>query len=162
MKRYVIFDRDGTLNIDEGYAHKVSDFRWIPGVIELLSTFGEAGITIFIATNQSGVGRGIFTLQEMEAFNNELVRRARLDAGVNIAAIAVCPHAPVPEAWCVCRKPRVGLLMALEQEFAFAKEDGCFIGDSDTDLEAAIRFGIHGIAIHDAFERMSGNALCDR
>ncbi len=147
IERFVIFDRDGTLTFDDGYIHRVSDFRWMPGAVELLSYLNRQDVSVFIASNQSGVGRGYFTIEQMEAFNRELVSRALSDSGLRITAIAVCPHSPIPHESCVCRKPKIGLLLALHERFNFSKARGCLIGNSKSDLQAAMRFGLTGIEI---------------
>lgn len=149
IKAYVVLDRDSTLVVDTGYTFNVSDFAWMPGAVGFLETLDKLSITAFIATNQSGVGRGHFTIEQMELFNENLVQRAFWDAGLKIVAVAVCPHKPDLWVKCLCRKPEIGMLEALEREFGLRTAHGCLVGNSPTDVSAAERFGIPAIQVHD-------------
>jgi D-glycero-D-manno-heptose 1,7-bisphosphate phosphatase len=83
----VFLDRDQTLTVDHGYTHLVADFAWMPGAKEALRLFKRRDIDCFIVTNQGGIGRDIFTIDQMLVFNNHLVEQARLVGG-NILDIA--------------------------------------------------------------------------
>lgn len=141
----VILDRDGVINHDSPDFIKNSD-EWvpIPGSLEAIARLCEAGFTVTVATNQSGVGRGLLdedALQRIHGKMNEAVR----DAGGQLTAIAYCPHRP--DAGCSCRKPEPGLLEALARHVGAPLEDVPCIGDSARDLEAAARSGARPILV---------------
>lgn len=142
---FVIFDRDGTLTRDSGYTHRVSDFEWMPGAVETLASLQDAGFGIFIATNQSGIGRGYYSLQQMENFHRELVSRAQEEAGATLWAIAVCPHAPSETEPCGCRKPQPGLIRELIRYFRLDSARGWMVGDSSVDLQAGASAGMRSV-----------------
>ncbi|MGB1177389.1 MAG: D-glycero-alpha-D-manno-heptose-1,7-bisphosphate 7-phosphatase [Candidatus Puniceispirillaceae bacterium] len=143
----VFLDRDRTLNIDHGYTHLVDDFAWVPGAASALRLFHRHGIACFIVTNQGGIGREIFTVTQMQAFNDHLVAQARL-AGGQIMDIAHCPHHPeaiVTEMRtpCDCRKPEPGLLLGLAAKWHVDLTASVMIGDRDSDVAAGQAAGCH-------------------
>ena len=145
LTKAVFFDRDDTLLRDTGYTYKITDFKWIDGAIPALTLLRDAHIPIFIATNQGGIGKGLFTLEQMRAFHNHL-RAEALRAGIPITDIAFCPHHPdaviaefsVP---CDCRKPNPGMLQMLAKKWQIDLSASVMIGDRQTDLEAGTRAG---------------------
>ena len=144
--RAVFFDRDNTLTKDEGYCHQIADFAWIDGAPEALARLAAANIPVFIVTNQGGIGKGIFTTQQMHDFNNHLQAQAQL-AGGNIHDIAFCPHHPDALAdkdrLCSCRKPDAGMITALAQKWGITLGDSVMIGDRDSDVLAGQKAGCH-------------------
>lgn len=145
MTALVILDRDGVINEDsDQYIRCVDDWHPIPGSIEAIARLSKAGIRVAVATNQSGLSRGYFGLDELEAIHAEL--RARVeDAGGEISAIAYCPH--LPTEGCDCRKPRTGLLKALQRELQLPLAGAPFIGDSLKDLQAAEKAGCRPVLV---------------
>ena len=144
--RAVFFDRDNTLTKDDGYCHKIADFAWIDGASEALARLTRAQIPVFIVTNQGGIGKGIFTTQQMHDFNNHLQTQAQL-AGGHIHDIAFCPHHPqallAQDRHCSCRKPQAGLITALAQKWDITLADSVMIGDRDSDVSAGQQAGCH-------------------
>jgi len=141
VRPFVFLDRDGTLVRDTGYPHRLADYELLPGVIAGARALAEAGFALAIATNQSGIGRGLFTTADFARF------QARLEAdlaaaGVTLAATLVCPHAP--EAGCACRKPAPGLLLRARDELGADLAASWMIGDGERDVEAARRAGCRG------------------
>jgi D-glycero-D-manno-heptose 1,7-bisphosphate phosphatase len=135
----LILDRDGVINEDsEDYVRCLADWRPIPGSIEAIASASRAGYRVAIATNQSGLGRGYFGLDELEAIHQRLCDMVE-EQGGSIAGIFYCPH--LPDAGCDCRKPRTGLLRAIEAELGEQAAGAWFIGDSLKDLQAARAFG---------------------
>jgi len=110
----------------------------IPGSIKAIAELSRAGYHIAVATNQSGLSRGYFTLDDLEEIHALLCRQVE-DCGGTIAGIFYCPH--LPEEGCSCRKPATGLLRAIEQELQLAAQGAFFIGDSMKDLQAASAYG---------------------
>lgn len=139
-------DRDGVLNEDTGYVHRVADFRWMPGAVGALQRLHAAGFALVVVTNQSGVGRGLYTLDDVEAFHAHM-RSELAVAGVSIAGFYACPHHP--EAMlaeyrqdCVCRKPRPGLLLQAIAEHGLDAARSIVVGDRASDLEAGRAAGV--------------------
>lgn len=136
-RHWLILDRDGTLNLDEGYTHSLRDLEILPGVVDTLSALSSGGWGLLIATNQAGIAHGIFTLEDMTRFNSALVERLD-EHGVPIAGIAVCPHHPAGRvaAWareCDCRKPAPGLIHQLRETFCHTEDIVAFAGNAPSD-----------------------------
>ena len=131
----LILDRDGVINEDsDDYIRSLADWRPLTGSMEAIAALSRAGYTIAIATNQSGLSRGYFSLDALEAIHAKL--RAQVEElGGHIAGIFYCPH--LPEEGCTCRKPATGLLQAMEAELGESAMGAIFVGDSLKDLQAA-------------------------
>lgn len=146
MRPAIFLDRDNTLTFDEGYCHKVEDFAWMPGAVEALRLFHKAGLPVFIVTNQSGIARGIFDKQDMQAFNDHLCAQAEKE-GALIQDIAFCPHHPDAAdeemRHCTCRKPDTGLFTYLAAKWQIDLHRSVMIGDRDTDIMAGEKAGCH-------------------
>jgi D-glycero-D-manno-heptose 1,7-bisphosphate phosphatase len=136
MKRFVFLDRDGTLVRDVGYPHRLEDCVLLPGVVPGLQRLSSAGFHLAIVTNQSGIGRGLFTKRDFDAFQARLLEVLER-GGIQIERTYVCPHAP--EAGCRCRKPEPELLWRAREELHAELEASWVIGDSDGDVELARR-----------------------
>ncbi len=136
MTKLVILDRDGVINEDSDSYVKTAD-EWIPlaGSIEAIARLYKAGYTIVVATNQSGIGRGLFDLDELEAMHSKL-SDLLLDAGAELSGIFYCPHKPGDN--CNCRKPAPGLLDAIAEEFNLSLAGVPIVGDSLRDLQAGL------------------------
>jgi D-glycero-D-manno-heptose 1,7-bisphosphate phosphatase len=140
--RHVILDRDGVLNEeapDHGYITRPQDWRWIAGSLEALASLARAGVRVSIATNQSGVGRGLMTAHELDAVHARMRREVEV-AGGRIDALLVCPHAP--GAGCDCRKPAPGLIKAAVEASGIAAAQTLVVGDDGRDLQAARGAGV--------------------
>lgn len=154
----VFFDRDGVLNIDHGYVAKRENFQWMDGAIEAVKLLNEAGYYVFIATNQSGIARGLYKEEEMHALHdfmkNELGRN-----GAHVDDIRFCPFHPdgnISEFRRVSdwRKPGAGMILDLMQHWPVDRQASMLIGDKDTDIQAAAAAGIRGL-------KFSGGNLAD-
>ena len=137
--KLVILDRDGTINQDSDQYIK-SPLEWlpIPGSLEAIARLTQNGWRIVVATNQSGLSRGLFDMSTLNAIHAEM-HRAVGQAGGRIDAIFFCPHAA--DANCECRKPKPGLLREIGSRFNVELEGVPMIGDSLRDLEAAAAVG---------------------
>src|SRR5579864_7753836 len=102
LKRAVFLDRDGTIIVDRGYIKDPNQIQPLPGAVESLRNLAREGWKLIVISNQSGVGRGILTIDEMNAVQTKFLRLMRSN-GVEIAASYICTHAP--EENCECRKP---------------------------------------------------------
>jgi len=140
--RHVILDRDGVLNREAdgaGYVREPSEFHWLPGALEGLVMLRRAGLHLTVVTNQSGVGRGLMTLEQLAAVHARMQEEAAAH-GAALDAVLFCPHAP--EEACSCRKPAPGLIQAAIARSGIAAADSIVVGDDGRDLEAAARAGV--------------------
>lgn len=148
-KKAVIFDRDGTLNIDDGYTHKISELRWKDGAIELLKFLNDANILVLVATNQAGIAKGIFRESDMHNFHREMQNQLRIK-GAHIDSFYFCPYHIDGEIAeykrnSNDRKPNTGMLEKISYEYSLQKKNMLMIGDRDTDTQCANNFMISSI-----------------
>jgi D-glycero-D-manno-heptose 1,7-bisphosphate phosphatase len=139
--RLLVFDRDNTLNQDYGYTHKVEDFTWKSGVPELLASLAPLQLNFAIASNQSGIGKGLYSVDAAKTFNSHLVSKAK-EFGIDFSVIVFCPHDPKLDLICDCRKPSSGMLIFLSEYFSINLNRMIFIGDSSVDKMAAESAGL--------------------
>jgi histidinol-phosphate phosphatase family protein len=146
-KRKAIFvDRDGTLNYDRGYTHKLSDLKIYDDIIPLLMDYYEKNFLIIVITNQSGIGRGYYTVDEMESFNREIAREL-IYKGIKIEDFFYCPH--TPDQGCRCRKPETGLIEEASIKYDIDISNSVVIGDRESvDGEMARKLGMKFIKVH--------------
>lgn len=141
----VILDRDGVINEDsDDYVKNVDEFQLIDGSAEAIARMHQAGLTVVIATNQSGLARGYFELEDLEAMHAKLTHAVEA-AGGEIGGIFYCPHGPDDN--CNCRKPLPGLVDAIEAEFDCKASESPLVGDSLRDLQAGIAKGCQPILV---------------
>ena len=146
LRPAAFIDRDGVLNLDHGYVFRVQDFEWLPGAIDALAQLQRAGYALVVITNQSGVARGLYTLDDVERLHAHL--RGDLQAhGVQLTGIYACPHHPdgvVPEYSlnCACRKPMPGMIEQAAREHGLDLAASYLFGDKATDIEAGRRAGV--------------------
>lgn len=133
--RLVILDRDGVINHDSDEFVKSAD-EWLPidGSLDAIGRLVQAGFTVAVATNQSGIGRGLMTRSDLERIHDKMSRMVQ-EAGGAIDLIAYCPHHP--DDGCDCRKPLPGLLQQVAGHYGAGLGGVPVIGDSLRDLEAA-------------------------
>ena len=143
--KLVILDRDGVINRDSAeFVKNTGEFEPLPGSIEAIAELGRAGYTVAIASNQSGLARGLFDRRALRAMHRKL-RRLVAAAGGRVDRIVVCPHGP--DDGCRCRKPRPGLLLRLARHYDMTLDGVPVIGDSLRDLEAAVAAGAQPILV---------------
>jgi D-glycero-D-manno-heptose 1,7-bisphosphate phosphatase len=133
--KLVILDRDGVINFDsEQFIKSPAEWKPIPGSLEAIAKLNHAGYRVVIASNQSGVGRGLFDMGALNAINDKMYR-ALAQVGGRIDALFYCPHAA--ESNCECRKPKPGMFLDIAQRFNVDLNDVPSVGDSLRDLQAA-------------------------
>lgn len=143
--KLVILDRDGVINQDsDAYVKSVDEFQLIEGSVEAIAALSQAGFAVAIATNQSGLARGYFELEDLEAMHDKL-QSAVTAAGGELAGIFYCPHGP--DDHCTCRKPLPGLIDAIERELDIKAESWPMVGDSLRDLQAGVAKGCKPILV---------------
>lgn len=134
--RLIILDRDGVINEDsDSFVKSLAEWIPIPGSIEAIANLSKAGYIIAIATNQSGIGRGLFKLDDLQLMHNKLCSMVE-ELGGHIDGIFYCPHKPDDN--CNCRKPKSGLIDAIETELSITAQGAYIVGDSVRDLEAGL------------------------
>ena len=135
----IILDRDGVLNEDsDAYVKSVDEWLPIAGSAEAVGRLCKAGHTVTVATNQSGLARGYFTLVDLEAMHAKMIALAA-EQGGHFSHIAYCPHGP--DDHCDCRKPLPGLIRQTEEALGVSAQGAWMVGDSIRDLEAGLAAG---------------------
>lgn len=143
--RLVVLDRDGVINRESPAFIKTAD-EWLPlaGSLEAIAALGRAGFTVVVASNQSGVGRGLISPAALQEIHARMLKAVE-QAGGTLAGIFFCPHRP--EDNCDCRKPKPGLLRQIEAQFGCSLNGRPVIGDSARDLQAAMAIGARAILV---------------
>ena len=143
--KLVILDRDGTINHDsDQYIKSPEEFRPIKGSLEAIARLTQADYRIVVATNQSGIARGLFDTRTLFAIHDALLR-ALAQVGGRIDAFFFCPHKA--EDRCACRKPQPGMLLEVARRFNVALDDVYMVGDAQRDLEAAAAAGAKPVLV---------------
>jgi D-glycero-D-manno-heptose 1,7-bisphosphate phosphatase len=137
--KLIILDRDGVINqASEHFIKSPAEWKPLPGRLDAIARLTQAGYKIAIATNQSGVGRGFFTMATLNAIHVKMIKAAQ-EAGGRIDAVFYCPHTMADG--CHCRKPAPGMLEEIGQRFQVALSSVIVVGDSLRDLQAAAAVG---------------------
>ena len=143
--KLIVLDRDGVVNRDsDQYIKSPEEWRPIPGSLEAIARLNHAGYRVVIATNQSGIGRGLFEMSTLIAIHDKM-HKALAQVGGRIDAIFYCPHSG--DSQCECRKPRTGMLKEIGLRFGVDMAGVPCIGDSLRDLEAAEAVGAQPILV---------------
>jgi histidinol-phosphate phosphatase family protein len=143
----VLLDRDGTIIVDRDYLDDPSGLEFIAGAADGLRSLCVQGYRLVVITNQSGVGRGLFSLEQLEKIHRRLREMVR-DAGADLAGIYFCPHRP--EEHCGCRKPETGLVTQAVADLKFDPAAAIVIGDKASDVELGRRIRARTILIRPA------------
>jgi len=141
----IILDRDGVINQDSpDYIKSANEWLPLPGSIEAIAELCGKGYDIYVATNQAGLARGLFTQEALNEMHQKLNKMVE-EKGGRIAGIFFCPHHP--DADCPCRKPRPGLLQQIQESAGKAVANQPFVGDSLKDLQAALEIGAKPVLV---------------
>ena len=144
-RRLVILDRDGVVNEESAeYVKSPAEWRPLPGSLEAIADLDRNGFDVVVVTNQSGVGRGLFSAADLDMIHARM-RAAVEDAGGRLAGIYHCPHRP--DEGCACRKPAPGLLKRVAADFRRSLEGVPLIGDKLSDVLAAEAVGARPICV---------------
>ena len=146
MNKAIFLDRDGTINIDYGYVHDIDKFHFIDGVIEGLKILSDLGYLLIVITNQSGIGRKMFSEDEFHTLNDYMLGTLK-DNGINISKVYYCPH--VDSDNCNCRKPLLELFYRARDEFDIDLDNSYAIGDKERDLSICKCENVKGILLTD-------------
>lgn len=152
----LFIDRDGTIIEDRDYCSDPSEVKLFPGAPEALRRLKSVGFKLIIITNQSGIGRGLFTLDQYRAVEAELLRQ--LGAGL-IDATYFCPHRPGQR--CSCRKPALGMILEATQEYQIDLSRSFLVGDKEIDVECARNAGVRSVRVKTGPQRDTSDSTAD-
>ena len=164
MKRRAVFlDRDGTINEDVGYPGRYDQVRIYPYSFEAVRELNAAGLAVVVITNQSGVGRGLFTEDELRVVHDRMREDFRA-AGARIDAIYYCPHfagssSPSYDIDCACRKPFPGMAIRAREELGLDLEGSYMVGDKAEDVRFGLNAGARPILVLTGYGEASREAL---
>ena len=135
----IFLDRDGVINKETGYLHKIEDFEFINGVFEACQHYEQLGYKIVIVTNQSGISRGYYSEDDFRNITDWMITQFNKN-NIQILDTFHCPH--LPDSGCNCRKPKPGMLLEAKKKYNINMLESWMIGDKETDITAAISSGI--------------------
>ena len=139
-------DRDGVINRDLGYIHRVADFQFLPGIFECCAELQAGGFRLFVVTNQAGIAKGLYTRPQMDALHlwmtGEFGQR-----GIAIEKVFHCPHHPEGivsgfAGECACRKPKPGMILTAQAEYGVDLAHSLLVGNRESDIEAGLAAGV--------------------
>ncbi len=128
----LFLDRDGIINRDYGYVSTIEEFAFTEDIFEFLTLFADQGYTLFIVTNQSGIGRGYYSEDDFTILTQWMLTRLE-EEGISITEVYYCPHAP--EANCNCRKPSIGMITQALETYPIDLASSWMIGDKESDIK---------------------------
>lgn len=149
-RRALFLDRDGTVIEDVGYPSDPEQVRLIPGAARGIRRLRDSGLATVIVSNQSGVGRGFFTMRDLERVHARTLELLA-EEGVELDGAYYCPHAP--DAGCECRKPETGLIDQAREELSLASVGCVLVGDKASDVEAGDRAGCETVLLGEGMSR---------
>lgn len=141
MNKALFLDRDGVVNVEKNYLHKIEDFELMEGIVEVCRAYQEQGYLILIVTNQSGISRGYYTEEDFALLSRWMVDHFK-GLGVIIEKIYHCPHHESIDGVCECRKPEPGMFLEARRDYDLDMAASVMIGDNERDIEAAVRAGV--------------------
>jgi D-glycero-D-manno-heptose 1,7-bisphosphate phosphatase len=147
---FVLLDRDGTLNVERDYLSHPDEMELLPGVPAALARLRALGFGLVVITNQSGIGRGYFSLDTVELIHQRL-RELLAEQGAEIDAIYLCPHAP--DESCDCRKPLTGMVDQAVAEWGFDPRQAFLVGDKEADIDLGRALGARTILVRTGWGR---------
>lgn len=165
MKKAIFLDRDGTLNIEKEYLYQEKYLELEKGTIEALQIFKDLGYVLLVVTNQSGIARGYYTEEDLKIFH-EAFQKKLMKFGQKIDKFYYCPHHPEKgigkyKKDCICRKPNIGMIEEGLKEFGIARELSYMVGDTKTDVQAALRAGLSPVLVRTGYGRMEEDKVLD-
>ena len=159
-RRLVILDRDGTINVERHYLGDPADVELLPKAAAGIRLLKDAGFAVVVATNQSGVARGYFSMENVNEIHETLQRGLR-QHGTEVDAFYVCSHAPADD--CDCRKPRPGLVLLAARDFSADLRESFVVGDKTCDVELARAVGAVPVLVLTGYgaSTLASGAQCD-
>ena len=152
-QKTVFLDRDGTLIEEVNFLHRVEDLRFFDYSDRAVSLLKNAGLLVVIVTNQSGIGRGIYTAGDMHSIHEKI----QSDLSDKLDAFYFCPH--LPDEGCVCRKPRLGMIEQAMTDFDIDLERSWMVGDKLLDIQLGFNAGIRTAMVRTGYGERHGVGL---
>ena len=151
-KAAVFLDRDGTLNVDKGYVHRIEEWEWIPGAIGAITMLKKAGFLVIVITNQAGIARGYYDEADMTHLH-AIINMELQKHGATIDGFYHCPHHPEfgETRECKCRKPMPGLIEQAKQDFSIDLARSWLVGDKVSDTQAGLAAGVKSILVQTGY-----------
>jgi len=151
MKKAIFLDRDGIINVDNGYIFKIKDFKFISGIIDELKKIQKLGYIFFIITNQSGIARGYFSEEDFFKLNNYMLKEFSKNE-IIIEKVSFCPHYSKGlikkySIDCRCRKPNIGMFEDILSKYNIDIKNSYMVGDKESDILAGSKVGLNTILI---------------
>ena len=138
-KKALFLDRDGVINIDYGYVYKIDDFDFIDGIFDILRYFQKRGYYIFIITNQSGIDRGYYRVEDYNILTQWMLKEFKKEK-ITITKVLFCPYLTGENS--KCRKPNIGMINTILDEYDIDLSNSIMVGDKPSDIDMAINAGI--------------------
>lgn len=150
-RRAVFLDRDGTINLEKDYLYRPEDLEFIPGAPQAIARLNQAGLLVIVVTNQSGVARGYFSVEDVNRLHQSMQQRL-VEVGAHIDAFYLCPHHPdkglgAYRGDCECRKGKPGMLIQAAVEWDIDLPGSFMVGDKESDLAAGIAAGCRSFLV---------------
>ncbi|RXK10314.1 D-glycero-beta-D-manno-heptose-1,7-bisphosphate 7-phosphatase [Halarcobacter bivalviorum] len=139
MTKGLFLDRDGVVNIEKNYLYKIEEFEFFDGIFDSLKKIQKLGYKIFIITNQSGIGRGYYSVEDFEKLTSWMIKEFKNNEIV-ISQVEFCPHGPNDN--CTCRKPKTGMIDKILEKHQIDLENSWLVGDKSSDIKCAKNAGI--------------------
>lgn len=152
----VFIDRDGTIIHDADYCSDPQQVRLLPRIVEALKRLKSQGFKLIIITNQSGIGRGFFSLEQYRSVEAEILRQLGNDL---VDATYFCPH--LPDNGCDCRKPAAGMILQAAREHRVDLRRSFLIGDKESDAQCGRNAGVRTIRVRTGLDRETINSVAD-
>lgn len=137
----LFLDRDGVINLDKGYVHKIGDFIFTDDIFKITSYFQKKGYLIIVVTNQSGIARGFYSADDFLELTDWMIFEFSLRS-IKIEKVYFCPHHPDFDVACDCRKPNPGMILQAAKDLNIDLEESILIGDNQSDIIAGQSAGI--------------------
>lgn len=149
-RRFALIDRDGTLNVEKDYLSDPKDLELVPGAADGLRLLRQLGFGLVVVTNQSGIARGYFSLETLDAVHARL-RDMLAAEGITLDGVYICPHGPDED--CDCRKPLPGMALKAAKEWGFDPKQAFVIGDKEADIGLGKAVGATTILVRTGYGR---------
>ena len=153
MQKALFLDRDGVINIEKDYLYKIKDFEFIDGIFELCRHYKELGYLIFVVTNQSGIARDYYNIDDFNSLTLWM-QKEFLKREIKLENVYFCPHHPDISGECSCRKPKPGMLLKAKKEFNVDLKKSILIGDKERDIEAGLNAGLRQTYLFDVADEI--------
>ena len=155
-KKALFLDRDGVINKEINYLHKIEDFEFIEGIFDLCHFYQAKGYLIIVVTNQSGIARGYYTHEQFDTLTSWMIEEFSKN-GIKLDKVYYCPHHPDISGACKCRKPDIGMFKEAQNELDIDLESSVMVGDNERDIEAALKAGISDTYFFDEYNKITNS-----